>query len=453
MPDSSLPAENACSLHPGVRRRTRWLVWAVLLGTGLWLLYHAFWEFQLKRFSEVAPGVLYRSGQPTAFGLRYVIRRYGIRTVVSLRGRSRAALREGLCDWGCPDGVSEARLVRQLGAQYLHWPMGQEPYWPWLPPGHLEQFFRLMDDPSRHPVLVHCVAGRHRTGTFVALYRLEYDRWNVEQALLEMQRFGFGHPVLLQEHNLRTYWPRPRPDPHAWQRISRAWAGVCPPRPGETYQHWLWRLGRRMEDSHVQAHLLKWLNRGEPFALCVACRVMERLGPSARAQVTRAALRSLQSPEGSLDHWATAASLLADYGSPAQQAWLLRWLRQQVARPGPPSAKYQAVVWGVTSRYRRNRAAYWHVLLEDLRFRVAPRCRRYRYADTAAARVYCTFPGEFKPVVSWEQLRAQIARWFRRNPQWLRPRQWEPPHRLARPTDSPRPETTAWEQAPRRQRR
>jgi protein tyrosine/serine phosphatase len=64
--------------------------------------------------------------------------------------------------------------------------MGAEAFWPWFSPEQFEAFFELMDDPTNFPVAVHCIGGRHRTGTFVALYRLEYQRWNVEDAQREM---------------------------------------------------------------------------------------------------------------------------------------------------------------------------------------------------------------------------------------------------------------------------
>jgi tyrosine-protein phosphatase SIW14 len=77
----------------------------------------------------------------------------------------------------------------------------------------IKEFLRIMDDPANHPVLVHCFAGIHRTGTMCAIYRMEYDRWTVDQSLAEMQAFGYDLADLHEhvEHYLRGYRPR-------WQR-------------------------------------------------------------------------------------------------------------------------------------------------------------------------------------------------------------------------------------------
>ena len=59
--------------------------------------------------------------------------------------------------------------------------MGKEWCWPWFTPWQFDEFFKLLDDPANLPLAVHCMGGRHRTGTFSALYRLEYDGWPIER--------------------------------------------------------------------------------------------------------------------------------------------------------------------------------------------------------------------------------------------------------------------------------
>ena len=417
------------------RRRARWLVRFGLAAVLVVLAYRGFWFFHLKRFAAVKPGVLYRSGQPTAWGLQYLVRRYGVRTVVSLRGRSRDALRRGMTDVGAPDGPAEAQFVESLGCRYLHWPMGQESYWPWLPPAHFERFFQLMDDPRNHPVAVHCIAGRHRTGTFVALYRLEYDRWSPEAALLEMQRFGFGHPVLIQEHNLRTYWPRPRPDQETFAQLKRDWASLLPPAE-EDYQRWVWRLRQQIHQSGFQQYLRKWIRRRGGFSLCVALRLIDRVDEPTQQAITAEALRVLQSSRALADCWGSAAALVADYGTRQQQQWLLEWLQRQVAQGGSAGPKYHAVFQGVTNRYRLNRFPYWNALLADRRRRREPQCRQYRYGDTAAARMFCTIPQRLAPYVeSWEQVHRLVRHWVHEHPEVLQLRRVSaaPVHQATRP--------------------
>src|SRR5437879_4780757 len=157
-------------------RSWRGLLIALLIAgaaTGVGLSRLALWRFHLKRFATVHDGVLYRSAQPTETGFSLLVNRYGVRTIACLR-RESFAVRCGLFDFGEPSGADEQALATHLGARPVRWLMGDEAYWPWLGPEQFERFFELMDEPGNFPVAVHCNGGRHRTGTFVALYRLEY---------------------------------------------------------------------------------------------------------------------------------------------------------------------------------------------------------------------------------------------------------------------------------------
>jgi protein tyrosine/serine phosphatase len=49
-----------------------------------------------------------------------------------------------------------------------------------------------MDDPTNHPVLIHCRAGLHRTGVLTAVYRMEYEGWSTREAFNELKSNGFG---------------------------------------------------------------------------------------------------------------------------------------------------------------------------------------------------------------------------------------------------------------------
>ena len=58
------------------------------------------------------------------------------------------------------------------------------------------RFLRMVTDPARQPVLVHCRHGADRTGAMVAVYRIVIEGWTKDDALQEMTRGGYGfHPV------------------------------------------------------------------------------------------------------------------------------------------------------------------------------------------------------------------------------------------------------------------
>lgn len=56
---------------------------------------------------------------------------------------------------------------------------------------NIRQYFKLMSNSENYPVLVHCFAGIHRTGSYCALYRMEYEKWSNEKAISELKRLGY----------------------------------------------------------------------------------------------------------------------------------------------------------------------------------------------------------------------------------------------------------------------
>ena len=113
---------------------------------------------------------LYRSAQPTEAGLAN-LKKLGIKTIVNLR--SFHTEREG---------------TGQAGLAYEHIFMKA-----WHPEKEeAERFLRIVTDPSRTPVLVHCQHGADRTGTMCALYRIAVQKWTKEEAIREMTDGGYG---------------------------------------------------------------------------------------------------------------------------------------------------------------------------------------------------------------------------------------------------------------------
>jgi hypothetical protein len=54
------------------------------------------------------------------------------------------------------------------------------------------RFLRIVINPGRTPVLVHCQHGADRTGTMCAIYRVAVQGWTKEEAIREMAEGGFG---------------------------------------------------------------------------------------------------------------------------------------------------------------------------------------------------------------------------------------------------------------------
>ncbi|HEY1186771.1 MAG TPA: dual specificity protein phosphatase family protein [Gemmata sp.] len=191
-----------------MRARLRFVlgVTAAALVVAAPLVYSAHDSRHLRNFRVVENGVLYRSGQPTPTGLDRVIREYGIKTVVTLRASKRNtydspqdAWEEDVC---AARGLNHVRIVpRVWGADEK----GEIPA-----EQAVQEFLAVMEKKENHPVLVHCFAGIHRTGTMCAVFRMQYHGWSAERAMAEMQLYGFD-PEDMHEHisvYLREYEAR-----------------------------------------------------------------------------------------------------------------------------------------------------------------------------------------------------------------------------------------------------
>ncbi len=115
---------------------------------------------------------LYRSGQPVELGLTSA-QTLGIQCVMNFQLLT--------VDVGY-------EKTEQTGLTLIHVPLI-----PWS--ATQEQFVEALKvfDHAPKPVLVHCLHGADRTGTFVALYRVIYQNWSKEAAKEEMIHGGYGY--------------------------------------------------------------------------------------------------------------------------------------------------------------------------------------------------------------------------------------------------------------------
>jgi len=113
---------------------------------------------------------LYRSAQPRAEGMRN-LKQMGIKTIINLRAFH-----------------SDRDEIGDTGLGYEHIYMKT-----WHPEKEdVVRFLKIVTDPARAPVLVHCQHGADRTGTMSAIYRVVVDGWTKEEAVREMTQGGFN---------------------------------------------------------------------------------------------------------------------------------------------------------------------------------------------------------------------------------------------------------------------
>ena len=82
----------------------------------------------------------------------------------------------------------EKREAEAVGIRYVHLPMVAKQY---PKPETVEEFLKLVDDPSTGKFFVHCAGGRHRTGVMGAVYRFNRYGWNFDQVYSEMKKYDF----------------------------------------------------------------------------------------------------------------------------------------------------------------------------------------------------------------------------------------------------------------------
>src|SRR5262249_11917444 len=56
---------------------------------------------------------------------------------------------------------------------------------------NVRKFREIIDDPDNYPILVHCFAGIHRTGAYIAIYRMEREHCSNDEAIAEVKAAGY----------------------------------------------------------------------------------------------------------------------------------------------------------------------------------------------------------------------------------------------------------------------
>jgi protein tyrosine/serine phosphatase len=145
-----------------------------------------------ENFGVVNAGV-YRSAQPDPNEL-WRLKDAGFTAIVNFRESEE-------------DVSAEVEAAGELGLKHFSLPWdGHDKE---IDPALVSRFLEIIEDPANLPALVHCKRGAERTGTLIAVYRIEHDGWSAERAYEEMDKYKFrsiwfGHLkryVLEYEHD------------------------------------------------------------------------------------------------------------------------------------------------------------------------------------------------------------------------------------------------------------
>jgi tyrosine-protein phosphatase SIW14 len=175
----------------------------VLLLVGGPFAYGRYRHNRWRNFHVVRDGVLYRSGQISLDGLKQIVYDYQIKTVITLRDAAQPGDPP-------PDRDQEEWCIKEEINFVRIPPRAWEAADGSVPAAKgIAVFNEVMQNPANYPVLIHCLAGKHRTGAYCAAFRMEHDKWTNEQAIEEMKLYGYDN---VQEHlDLLAYLDGYRP--------------------------------------------------------------------------------------------------------------------------------------------------------------------------------------------------------------------------------------------------
>jgi tyrosine-protein phosphatase SIW14 len=125
----------------------------------------------IENFGQVNDHI-YRGGQPKGDNYKQLVT-IGVKTVIDLRADFEP---------------SEKGDAERVGLHYVNVPLEPKA----VPTAEqAAKFLELVNNEANWPVYVHCAGGRHRTGSMLAVYRMEMDHWTIDQAYDEMKQYDF----------------------------------------------------------------------------------------------------------------------------------------------------------------------------------------------------------------------------------------------------------------------
>jgi protein tyrosine phosphatase (PTP) superfamily phosphohydrolase (DUF442 family) len=138
----------------------------------------------IPKFGEVSPQ-LFRGGQPSSEGLGFLAD-LGVGIIVNLRPG---------------DHPEEEEEASRLGMRYISIP------WQCYHPNDaaMANFLTVLRENPGKKIFVHCELGSDRTGMSIAAYRMSAQGWTAEEAMTEMQVYGFSSSHHLSCRGLAGY--------------------------------------------------------------------------------------------------------------------------------------------------------------------------------------------------------------------------------------------------------
>lgn len=161
-----------------------------------------FYDYKINHnLKVISEGKVYKSGVIPPDDIANFVKKHNIKSIIDLRFP------------GTGDEVNNPEIPKELiaekeaaakikGLNYFNIGSDQVPK-----PENLEAFFKVMDNKANYPVLIHCFHGVGRAEMYSAIYRIEYENWDRDEArketrfLTKFSAFDLGKPKGDYLHN------------------------------------------------------------------------------------------------------------------------------------------------------------------------------------------------------------------------------------------------------------
>lgn len=155
-------------------------------------------------FETIADGKVYKSGVLPPDDIDEYVKKYQIKSIIDLRFPGTADLINN------PESSTELRAEKEAvekipGLNYFNLGSDQVPQ-----QHNLDAFFKVMDNQANYPVLIHCYHGVGRAQMYSAIYRIEYEGMDRDEArkktrlLTKWSSFDIGKPKGDFLHHYKT---------------------------------------------------------------------------------------------------------------------------------------------------------------------------------------------------------------------------------------------------------
>lgn len=134
---------------------------------------------------------LYRGGQPTEAGIKQLAK-LGIKTIISFRDADAKVARERK--------IVEANDMKFISMPLSNWFKSKD--------SDIKAILNEIRTAENQPVFIHCNRGADRTGTVMAVYRMEFDGWTAQQANKEAKQYGIGWWQIWMKDYINDYYKR-----------------------------------------------------------------------------------------------------------------------------------------------------------------------------------------------------------------------------------------------------